>query len=132
MEWVEFAVGGILSTEGFEGFVFWGGGEGEVAGVAAEFLIVDDAEDLVFEGFFFGIGEVGFEVSAGYVSDFGRLIFTKGGAHFGGGVTTLAGMGFVNDDGEALIVEGLDFLDDEGKFLDGGDDDFFAVFKGLA
>jgi hypothetical protein len=46
------------------------------------------------------------------------------------GAAALAAVGLVDDDGEALVAEVGDAFDDVGEFLDGGDDDLFAVFQG--
>ena len=40
-------------------------------------------------------------------------------------------MSFVDDDGEAFVAEVGDAIDDEGKLLNGSDDDAFASFEAL-
>lgn len=85
MEGNEFSIG-VFVAEFFEGGVFWGGGEGEVGGVFTKFATVHCFEDFVLEVFGF------FVVAA------------EGGIHFVGGLSTLGGVGFVDDYGEVSIA----------------------------
>ena len=97
--------------EEFQGLVFWRRREGEVAGVGQHLTALDDAVDLVLEGVF---------VLPGLVS--------QGCVHIGRAPASLAGVGFVDDDGElpVQVLLGHGF-GDKGKLLDGGDDDPLAL-----
>ena len=89
-------------------------GEGEVAGVGQHLLALHDAVDLVLGGLvlFFAIG----------------LPQRRG--HRRRRATALAGMRFVDDDGEtASPVLVADGVQDEGELLHRGDGDAFALLQ---
>ena len=99
-------------TEDFQRLVLGGGGEGEVAGVGEQLARLHQAIDPVLEGFFLL-----------FCTCLGECL-----RHGGTRAAALAGVGLVDDDGEAasaLLV--ADFVEDEGEFLDRRDDDLLAA-----
>ena len=102
-------------AEQFQGLVLRGGGEGQVGGVGEQPPAFDDAVDLVFEGVLVFI--------------VGCCSFSQGLGHGAGGLPALAGVCLVDDDGEGPVpVVVSDVVQDEGEFLDGGDDNLLALF----
>ncbi len=107
---------GLAHAEEFEGLVLGSGGEGEVAGVGKHLPRLHDADDFVFGGLFLLF----------------LAMFGEGHLHFGRGASALAGVRFVNNDGELLsAVLTADFVEDEGEGLNGGNDDLLAVTEKL-
>ena len=74
----------IRFAEQFEGLVLWCGREGEIAGVVEQAAVFDDVVDLVLERVFVIV--VG--------------LAAQRDVHGSGGASALAGVGFVDDDGE--------------------------------
>lgn len=104
---------GKRNAKNFEGFIFGGGGKSKIAGIGEQLTGLHDAVDGVFDSLIIFFDQ-----------------FRQRHVHLGGGAPALAGVGFVDDDGEfAAAVFVADFIQDEGEFLDGGDDDFLARFE---
>ena len=98
-------------AEDLQRLVLRGGGEREIAGVRQQPTRLHHAVDAVLEGLVFGLLAGGSEHAR----------------HGGRRSPALAGMGFINDDGEApaaLLV--ADLVEDDGELLDGRDDDLLA------
>ena len=102
---------GIGVPEELQGPVLGGRGESEVAGVGQELLRLHYLVDPVL---------------GGVVLLFNAVLPES---HGDGrrGAPSLAGMGFVDDDGEAAaVLPAPDLVQDERELLDGGDDDLLA------
>ena len=98
-------------SEEFQGPVLRGCREGEVAGVAQHAPACNDPVDLVLVILLFLLGLV-----------------SQSHVHLGRGPAPIAGVGFVDDDGEPpLQVLLLHGVQDEGELLDGGRDDPLAL-----
>ncbi len=105
-----------MAAEHLQGLVLRRGCEGEVAGVGQHLPRLDDAVDLS--------SVVSFILS----SRLGQCH-----AHCGSCTAALAGMGFVNDDGELPAPMLLsDLVKDEGERLHCGDDYLLAALYELA
>ena len=101
--------------ENLQGLVLRRRRECEVRGVGQELLCLDDPVDLVLEG-----------VIVLVVVFLGSS--AEGLGHGARGLSSLAGMGLVDDDGETAVLMVLaDVVQDERELLDGGDDDFLAL-----
>ena len=102
-------------SEQFQGLVLRGGGERQVGGVWQHPPALNDAVDLVFEGVL--------------VLFFIHVPFAQGPVYGARCVTSLAGVCFVDDDGELTIPVVVTYVvHDEGELLDGCDDDFLPFF----
>ncbi len=104
----------VRIAENLQSLVLGGGGEGIIARVGEQLARLHEAVDLVL-------------VSLLLLLHFARLSQCAG--HGRAGLTALAGMCLVDDDGKsarALLVAYL--VQDEGKLLDGGNDDLLALF----
>ena len=96
-------------TEDLQRFVLGGGSEGEVTRIRQHPPGLHDAVDLVLGRLLFFL-----------------LLFRERHLHFGGGATALAGVGFVNNDGELLAAMfAAEFIED--KFFD-----LYAAAESLA
>ena len=103
---------GLRVTENLQRPVFRGGGEGVIAGVGEQLAGRHQTIDPV--------------LASVVLPRFSRL--PQGSGHGRAGLAPLAGMGLVDDDGEAaapLLV--ADLVKDEGELLDCGDDDLLAL-----
>ena len=105
----------VLVTEQLKRLVLGRGGEGKIGDVTLPPAGVDLPDDLVFQ------------IVARLVFDFGLLqIDGESLLEMFGGLSRLAGVGFVDDDGEALAFELGHAGRDDRELLQGGDDDGFA------
>ena len=101
-------------AEDLQGLVLWGGRESEVAGVAQHLPGFHQTVDDVLGSLFL--------LRCGGLAQRHR--------HGSGGAPALAGMGFVNDNGElAPPVLATDGVKNEGELLDGADDDALAFLE---
>ena len=108
---------GIGGAEDFECLVLGRGGEGEVAGVGQQLSALHEPVDDVLGGLLLGLG-------AG---------LAERHVERGGGASALAGVGFVDDDAEAVVPGRVaDVVEDEGELLDGGNDDALAFLEQAA
>lgn len=65
------------------------------------------------------------------VSSSFRYFAGQGDVHLGGKIAALTGVRFVYDDGEGVALMGIaDFIKNERKFLDCGNDDLLACLNG--
>ena len=124
-----FRVGRKGFAEDFERLVFRRRGEGEITGVLQHFarllaFLKRIVDRILGVGSFFIAGGVGAFDGGGIAAE--RL------AHGRRSSAPLAGMGFVDDDGEVFRLFGRDFVQDVGEFLHRRDDDLFPLLDEAA